>query len=50
MLVDGVPLKAISDLLGHSSERFTQERYAHMVPALEAKVTASASARAKRRG
>lgn len=48
MLVAGVPLKSISALLGHSSERFTQERYAHLVPALEAQVTAAANARAKR--
>lgn len=49
MLAAGVPLKGISQLLGHSSERFTSEVYAHMVPAIEQQVTAAAEARMKKR-
>lgn len=49
MLAAGVPIKAISALLGHSHDRFTQERYTHLVPALEAQVVEAASARAKKK-
>ena len=49
MQAAGVPMKAISAMLGHTSERFTSETYTHMVPELEAQVLAVASSRAKKK-
>jgi integrase len=49
LLAAGVPLKAISALLGHTSEAFTGATYTHMVASIDAQVTAAASSRMRKK-
>ena len=35
MLEAGVPVKVVSEILGHSSVAFTMDRYSHVIPSMQ---------------
>jgi integrase len=44
MLASGVPVKVVSDLLGHSSPTITLSIYAHVLPGMAGEAGAALSA------
>jgi integrase len=44
MLADGVPVKVVSEILGHSSPTITLSTYAHVMPGMAEEAGAALSA------
>jgi integrase len=44
LLKAGVPIKVISERLGHESPAFTLKQYAHVIPGMQAEAAAQVAA------